>query len=171
MGEMAVPVKYRKEIHKSPASDPQRYLVYRMEAEAFGGRGYYRLTRPSLKRLARSLCKNYGMPQVKIRFKDLGRWAAEWEEPNILTFGTKKTSQDLITLIHELAHHLHHHMHPLQDQEGHGPEFMACYMSILDVGRIIPVVGMRAICDSYGVRFVDPGTRNSLRDLRKAVNG
>lgn len=166
-----MPVKYRKAIRKSPDSDPQQYLVYRMEAEAFGGRGYFWLTRPEIKRFAKSVCKNYRVPQVKIKFDDLGRWAAEWCSDGKITFGKKKTSQDLVTLIHELAHHIHHHLVNSEGHEDHGPQFMACYMSVLDTARVIPVVGMRAICESYRVKYNDPGVKNSLGALKKALRG
>lgn len=72
---------------------------------------------------------------------------------------------------HELAHHIHYWLSDdgAVDQEAHGPEFMACHISILDTCRFIPVVGMRAICGEWRVRYADPGTGNSLKVLRGIV--
>lgn len=163
--------KFRLALRKSPAGDPQQYLVYRMENEAIGSRHYAKLTQKGIRQLARSVCRTYGIAQVRIRFGDLGRrWAAEWSEPGVITFNRRKPmARDLITVTHELAHHLHHYMAADATQEAHGAEFMACHMSILDTVRAIPVSAMRVVCEQYGVRYADPGERNSLKALRRAV--
>jgi hypothetical protein len=142
-----------------------------MENEAIGARSYLRLSRETLEKFIRSMCRQYRLPKVKIEYQDLGRWAAEWEYPNILRFGKKTTSRDLLTAAHELAHYLHSHIAPNNEHEPHGAEFMGCYMSVLDTVRFIPVRGMRAICDSYQIRYVDPGTTSSYLKLTKAVWG
>lgn len=164
-------IKYKRPIKKSPKSDPQQYLVYRMENEAIGARNYLSLTRRTVERFARAVCRQYRLPRIQFRYTDLGKWAAEWMEPNIITVGVRTTSRDLLTVAHELAHHLHEQIAGDLAQESHGPEFMGCYMSILDTARIIPVPGMRAICKHYKIKFVDPGTRSSIRTLRRAVRG
>jgi hypothetical protein len=160
--------KYRLSLRKSPKSDPQQYLVYRMENEAIGSRHYAKLTRKSILKLVRSVCRAYGMPVPRIVFADLGRWAGEWHGDKITFNRNKSTAFDLITVTHELAHHLHHHVGD-EDQESHGPQFMGCHMSILDTVRAIPVAAMRVVCKQYGVRYADPGDRNSLSSLRRAV--
>lgn len=162
---------YRPPVRKSPKSDPQQFKVYRMENEAIGARNYMSLTRRTVERFTRAVCRQYKLPRIQFRYKDLGKWAAEWMEPNIITLGVRTTSRDLLTIAHELAHHLHEQIAGDLAQESHGAEFMGCYMSILDTCRIIPVVGMRAICEHYGIRFVDPGTRSSIRKLKRAVRG
>lgn len=171
-----MPEKYRYPIKRSPPTDPQQYRVYRMENEAIGGRLYHRLTRDQQRTLARSICRNYGIPQAKLVWRDLGRWAAEWHPENgdnktIVLSTRKRIAQDMLTLTHELAHHLHHHLSGGIDetQENHGPEFMACHMSILDSCRVIPVQGMRAVCDAWKVRYADPGVNCSLARLRRIV--
>ena len=156
---------------RSPKSDPQQYRVYRMESEAIGARTYARLTRKASRSLARSVCRAYGVPQVKLVWRDLGTWAAEWNNGVIYLSSKKGTARDFITLTHELAHHIHWHLggDVTNDHEGHGPEFMACHMSVLDTCRMIPVVGMREICKAWKVRFADPGTGNSLAKLQRIV--
>lgn len=161
--------RYKIPLKKSPKSDPQQRLVYRMENEAIGARSYMGLTQREAQRFARAVCREYRLPRVEIRFKDLGKWAAEWAPPNIITLGTKKCSRDLLTVAHELAHHLHEAIVPNTTQEAHGAEFMACYMSVLDTCRMIPVIAMRAICETYKIRYLDPG--KSLTSLRRVVRG
>lgn len=162
-------VRYKRPLKKSPKSDPQQYRVYRMENEAIGARSYQSLRRADLGRFVRAVCREYRLPSVKLRYENLGRWAAEWRSPNIIVLGIKTTSRDLLTIAHELAHHLHGALAEGLTQEDHGPQFMACYLSILDTARIIPVVGMRAICAQYKIRYIDPGLSGSLFTLRKRV--
>jgi hypothetical protein len=168
-----VAAKYRYPLKRSPKSDPQQYRVYRMENEAIGARSYMNLGRGKMRAIVRSVCRNYRVPLVRLKWTPmLGRWAAEWSEPNVISLNTKKgTSSDLLTVTHELAHHLHYHLDPTASatQENHGPEFMACHMSILDTCRVIPVVAMRALCDSYKIRYADPGNSNSLARLSAIV--
>ena len=143
-----------------------------MEGESISAKNYVALPKKSIVRFAKSICKIYGIPQVEIHFRNLGQWTAEWMEPNIITLGRKNNSKGIVTIAHELAHHLHNSIAGMdKGHQDHGPEYMACYMSILDTSRIIPVVGMRAICDSYKSKDADPGTKNSLSALRRAVLG
>lgn len=169
--------KFCYPVKRSPKSDPQQYRVYRMENEAIGGRSYQQLTRTAIRALAKSVCRNYRVPQVRLAWANLGKWAAEWREQpsqrtSMIVLNTKKgTSQDMLTITHELAHHVHHWLSGRKDdgQQDHGPEFMACHISILDSCRVIPVVGMRAICDAWKVRYKDPGVSNSLAKLKRIV--
>lgn len=143
-----------------------------MESEAIGCGGYVSLTQKTIRRFARVICRKYGIPQVRVTFSDLGRWAAEWREPNeIVVNPFKEGSMDLIVIAHELAHHLHNvlSMGLKKEQQAHGPEFVGCYMSILDTGRIVPVEGMRGVLKKYRLRYVDPGTRGSLKTLIRRV--
>lgn len=155
-----------------PKTDPQQHRVYRMESEAIGSKRYADLPLKSLRRFARAVCRLYGMPQVEVQFADLGPWGGEWMHPNIIRLNRRKSgARDLLTLAHELAHHLHEHLVPDNLHQAHGPEFMGCYLSVLDATRMIPVVGMRAICDNYKIRYVDPGVRNNnIATLRKRVS-
>ena len=169
-----MPAKFDLPLKRSPKSDPQQYRLYRMENEAIGGRTYHRLTDAMQRTLATGVCRNYRVPNVVIVRRDLGKWAAMWSLPRTIEFNIRKgTARDLVTLTHELAHHVHHWLSDgaSDNQESHGPEFMACHMSILDTVRVIPVVGMRAICESWGVRYIDPGTRQSLARLQRICQG
>lgn len=161
--------RFRRPIKKSPASDPQQYRLYRMENEAIGARTYMSLTRKDLARFVRAVCREYRIPKVVLKWENLGKWAAEWRSPNIIVLGTKKTSRDLLTIAHEMAHHLHWAIESEKDQQSHGPEFMACYLSILDTARIIPMVGMLPICEHYGLKVIHPGS--TLKSLIRAVRG
>jgi hypothetical protein len=162
---------FDRPIKESPANDPQQYLLYRMENEAIGARQYLRLTTRQVKTYVTGLVRTYGMPKIELKFEDLGRWAAEWREPNIIVFGRKTTSRDLLTAAHEVGHHLHGWLSAGLDQQAHGPEFMACYMSILDTSRFIPIAGMKAICRSYGLKFKDPTDDQDINTLKKIVRG
>lgn len=172
-----MPAKYRMPIRRSPKADPQQYRVYRMENEAIGSRHYRRLSRRGIRTLIRSVCRDYGVAVPRIVWKDLGRWSAEWStragtEKRTISFSTrKKMSRDMLTVTHELAHHLHYEFAGLiaDKQENHGPQFMACHMSILDTCRIIPIIGMRAICDAWRIRYVDPGTTRSPAKLKRVI--
>lgn len=168
--------KYRYPIRRSPRSDPQQYRVYRMENEAIGARHYQRLNRATIMQIIRSVCRNYSVPRLPVVWKPLGRWAAMWVQDDAgrieLQLNTKKaTARATLTITHELAHHVHEHLagSAADHHESHGPEFMACHISILDTCRVIPVVGMRAVCQAWNVRYHDPGTTNSLRKLQRIV--
>ena len=166
-----MPRKYNRPTRRSPASDPQQFLVYRMESESIGARNYMQLSRQSIERFVRAVCRAYKLPKIKIEFFSHRKWAAMAIGSNRIQFAHKCTSRDLITVAHELAHCLHSHIAPDSElrHEDHGPQFMACYMSVLDTCRLVPVVGMRAICDSYGIRYADPGTRSSYAKLFRVV--
>lgn len=159
-----MPRKFEYPVKRSPKSDPQQYRVYRMENEAIGARRYMKMTRSAMQELAKSVCRNYRVPQVRLVWKDLGKWAAEWEGGIIRLNTIKESAKDILTLTHELAHHIHFHFG--EKGSSHGAEFMACHMSILDTCRIIPVVGMKAICDDYGIAYKDPGTSGSIPRLK-----
>jgi hypothetical protein len=167
-----VTTRYRYPIKRSPKSDPQQYRVYRMENEAIGARKYMSMDPKTTVQLARSVCRHYRVPVVKLEWVNLGKWAAEWEGRVIRLSTKKKTSRDILTFTHELAHHVHYWLSEgaSEEQQSHGPEFMGCHMSVLDTCRVIPVVGMRAVCEAWNVRFMDPGTHNSLKTLKRIVS-
>lgn len=168
-----MPAAYSRPVARSPKSDPQQYRVYRMEAECIGAKKYVELSLPKLRRFARAVCRAYGMPQVRVEFADLGEWGAEWSPPATIKINPyKQGTRDLVTLAHELAHHLHEYLAPGADHEPHGPEFMLCYVSILDTARMIPAVGMMAVLDKYKIRYINPGKKRSVTTLhRKVVRG
>lgn len=168
-----MPKRYAYPLRKSPKSDPQQFQIYRMESEAIGARNYGSMTRANIVRLVNGICRKYGAKRATVVYKDLGKWAAQWCPPATIELSTRKrTSMDYVTITHELAHHIHASFGDFTaTQEPHGPEFMACHMSILDTCRAIPVAAMKVVCQQYKIRYNDPGERNSLTDLSRAVLG
>jgi hypothetical protein len=163
--------RFKRPTKKSPKSDPQRNLVYRMESEAIGARTLLTLTKPRIVSLLRNLARSYHIAPCKVRFNDMTAWAADWQPPGIITFGRKTTSQDLLTALHEFAHHLHYVIEPCDTHAGHGPEFMCCYMSVLDHVRFLPVVAMAAVCDKYKIKYIRPKETDGIDELSKLIQG
>lgn len=151
-------------------ADPQQFLLYRMEREEIGARDYARLTFAECKRVSRSVCRAYAVPQVRLRKKVMGRWAAEYESPGLITLNPKKgTATDLLTILHELAHHIHYHLWNGETvHQDHGQEFMACYLSVMDTVRLIPYDAMARVCRRRGIRYKIPGA--SVATLKAAIN-
>lgn len=162
--------KFDWAIVRSPKSDRQQHRVYRMESEAIGAMDYSRLSQPRMRRLIRCLCRHFKTKPVVVVFKDLGKGAAEWAEPNLIRFNTHKgTSMDLLTGLHEFAHHLHFGLAPEAKHEAHGKEFMCCYMAVLDSVRYVPVDAMKVVCERYQIRYLDPGMTQSLTRLKRLL--
>jgi hypothetical protein len=171
---------YAYTCRKSPKTDPQQHLVYRMESESIGARNYQSMSRKNIMRLCNGVCRSFQLPRLNVVYKDLGpRWAAEWSSPEegetratIYLSTRKRSSMDFVTITHELAHHLHaSYGAATDDHEPHGAEFMGCHMAILDAVRAIPVYAMYTVCRKYGIKYVDPGLRNNLVTLLRAVVG
>lgn len=140
-----------------------------MEHEALGARGYEGLPRDGVLQFVAGTCRSLRVPLATVQFKNIGAWSGDYGGGLVRINPTRKGAMCLLTIAHELGHHVHAMLAPDNDDEPHGPQFMAAYMAVLDNGRILPVVGMRAICDHYKIKYNDPGTRNSLRALRRAV--
>lgn len=160
-----------KYVKRSPKKDPQKHLVYFMEADSLGALHHHaKMTRAGIRKFAKSVCGIYQVPQVAVQFKQLDSSAAHWQEPCTLIFNPKQMpwSQSLLIVIHELAHHVHYSLAP-EGQQDHGPEWMCCYMDILDAVRVLPYEGMRAVCDKYGVKYADRGNSERLSALKRAV--
>ncbi len=161
--------KFNRSTKRSPKSDPQQHIVYRMESEAIGGRQYLTLTKPKIISLIKTLARNYHVPAPAVRFNDMTRWAAEWAPPGIITFGKKTTSKDLLTALHEYAHHLHYVIDPYDTHQPHGKEFMCLYMSIIDTTRLIPINAMAVICDSYKIKYIKPKDLDGVDELKELI--
>lgn len=168
-----MPAKFLMPVAKSSKKDPQQYRLYRMERECFDGICRAQLTLPQIKTFAKAVCRNYGVPGVTFRLKDIGHWTGMcWTDGNIDLNRKKRKSRTIITVAHELAHHVHNWLvpHLIAKQQNHGPEFLACYMSILDTSRIVPMQGMRAILQSYDLQYIDPGDNCSLSTLKRRIS-
>lgn len=161
--------RYKRPIKKSPKSDSQRNLVYRMELEAIGGRQFLTLSKAEIVSLLKMLSRTYHIPPVVVRFNQMTEWAADWRPPGIITFGAKTTSRDLLTALHEFAHHLHYVLEPSDVHQGHGPEFMCCYMSVLDHVRLIPIEAMAAVCDKYKIKYIRPKDTDGIDELGELI--
>lgn len=157
-----------------PKSDPQQLRLYAMEREEIGARDYARLTFAECGRVIRSVCRAYGIPRPRL-FRRKLRHAAEWWKPpgqrysQIILSTAISTSHDLLTILHELAHHVHFYLadQPEEDED-HGPEFMACYISIFDTVRFLPKDALATVCDRRGLRYFLPGP--TVDSLRRVLN-
>lgn len=166
--------KFRMPVKRSPKDDSQQYQLYRMEQECFGGMWRGKMTLKDMRSLANSVCRNYGVRKVEVAFKDLGKWAGQcWLNSKIEINPNKRAALSVICILHELAHHVHNQLAPYElliNQEPHGPEFMACYISVLDTARIVPLSGMRAILGAYNINYIDPGDDNKLSTLKARIS-
>jgi len=164
--------RYRRKVKRSPKSDPQQYRLYRMESENLGCCGMVSMKLPQLRKMARAICRRFGMRRTKVSFKHLNGWAAMWYEPNFIHLDPKKNgARGPMVLAHEMAHQLHYEIAGEMNQQGHGAEFLGCYMAILDAMRMIPVDAMKALAERYKLRYVDPGMKGRLRQLVEQIRG
>lgn len=62
---------------------------------------------------------------------------------------------NLLTLAHELAHHVVVLSFPRSTD--HGPVWVRTYAELLDLLRLVPIAGMRAICRRHGVKMAPRG--------------
>lgn len=166
--------KFRMSVKRPSRRDVQQYLLYRMEKESFGGLRRGKMTQKEMQSFANAVCRNYAVPQVSVRFKDLGQWAGQCWADGRIDINPKKTgSLSVLCIAHELAHHIHNNLVPdkrRRQHQSHGPEFLACYISVFDTARIVPSAGMRAVLDTYKLKYIDPGDDNSLATLRKRIS-
>lgn len=168
-----MPRRFAKPVRQSPKSDPQQYELYRMESEAIGARHWLRLSRQNVIRFIRSACRAYGIPQLTIRFESHRKWAAYFMAPALVVFSRKTTARDLLTAAHEFAHYLHFAVAGAESEKHatHGPEFMACYMSVLDTIRFLPVQAIALLCDERAIKYVRPKEGMGVDQLRKLICG
>lgn len=168
-----MPKKFPNYVYQSPKKDPQQNLVYYLEGNGLQGiRDMPFVSQKAAKNLAFELCKNYDVSPVKVRFVELEGRLAEYDSSlpvPCISMNKNEKSIGLLILLHEFAHHLHFEICAGLEQQDHGPEYMACYMSVLDCARVIPISGMAAILDEYGVKYCHPGKKNSLSTLRRVV--
>lgn len=168
-----MPVKFRLAVKRSPKSDPQQYRLYRMESEAIGARHYLRISRETVVRFIRNACRTYGVPQLTLRFENHRKWAAYFLAPSLIVFSRKTTARDLLTAAHEFAHYLHYVVakEKSEEHQTHGPEFMACYLSVLDTIRFIPMQAMALLCDERLIQYLRPKEGMGVDQLRKLICG
>lgn len=155
-----MPPKFRMPIAKASRKDPQQFRLYRMEQECFKGLDRAELTLKQIERFTRAVARNYRVPTPTIKFVDLGKWSGQCWVSGLIELNPKRRgSRSVLTIAHEMAHHIHNHLVPdkYAKHQSHGPEFLCCYMSLLDTARIMPLVATRALFTSYRLKFIDPG--------------
>ena len=154
-----------------PNADPQQLRFYALEREEIGARDYARLTIAKCKQVARSVCRAYHVPQAQVSRAVLERWAAEWTpRRGIYLSKSIGTATDLLTILHELAHHVHYWSTPAKaynTHQDHGPEFVACYLSILEHVRLMPRDALATVLERRGLKYLMPGP--SPTTLRKVL--
>lgn len=144
-----------------------------MESEAIGARRWLRISRQKVVQFIRAACATYSIPVPTIRFENHTKWAAYFQAPSLLVFSKKTTARDLLTAAHEFAHYLHH---VVAGEEGdahqvHGPEFVACYIDVLDTIRFMPIEAMVAVCEKYKIKYLRPKESYGVDQLRKLICG
>ncbi len=154
-------------------SDPQQYRVYALERE-FQGPTHQQLTKKEIRELCDTVCSRYGVPRVRLKYRDLKGWAATCRPCGLIEVGVKRSSRTVLTLLHELSHHVHNCLvgeraWKRNGDAGHGKEFMACEMHILDRCYLIPFVAMKALCRARKIKFCDPGNSGTLASLKRAI--
>lgn len=134
--------------------DPQRKLVYTMEAREF--RAVWKHVKQPLaylSDLAARVCKMYGAPPVTLVCAKLIGCDAQYDcEQSRIEFNTTGNGRNVFTLAHELAHHIcwTRHGHRVQD---HGPMFVLVFGQLLSTLRVTPLAGWRAACKRHGVKI------------------
>jgi hypothetical protein len=162
--------RFKRPIRRSPKCDPQRQRFYRMEHEAINGRRLLNtLTQPQVRKLVKVLSRSYKIPGPLVQFVQTDEFHGMWVDPNLLLFNTKSGPVGVVTVVHEMAHYVHEVYAPDNEDQPHGPQFVACYMSIIDALRLVPVCGMRAILEDYKLKYIDPGKNTTLTTLKRRL--
>lgn len=165
-----MPRRIKQAVAKAPADDPQRERLYRMEREAFGGWCAAAVTTlPSAQAWVKRMCKVYAVAPCRVELKDLGVWAGIYDTGVITLSSGKRSGKCLLTLAHEFAHHVHEQFVGQEPDEIHGPAFMCAYIHILDRARMVDAAGMKAICDRYKIKYLDPGNCNAAGTLTRLI--
>jgi len=127
--------------------DPQQAAVYLMEKRALRGHFRHKCTLTLLRRWARRLCRLHQVPPVTVIVRAERGFGASYLNNRITL--DPKCGRNMLSFAHELAHHVVAHRHPYA--QDHGVTFMKWYACLLDHMRVLPLVGMLAICREYGI--------------------
>jgi hypothetical protein len=149
--------------------DPQQDSLYLMEREAL--RGWDRGQLPVAERLkfAKQVCRMYGVPQVKLEVKPMGKWAGEYYDGRIVLASDSGSGRTVSTLAHELAHHLHTVFAEDREHEPHGPAFATCYIHLFDRARLVPAPAMYKIMDRFGIEYHKQRTLDDAGKLARLI--
>lgn len=117
-------------------------------------RGHYR-HKVSAKLLRKSMlrvCRKLGITPPTLKFRRLPRCGvldSDFDPPRLTL--DKEFGRNFLLLAHELAHHIVWTKYGSRAQD-HGPTWVKIYIRILHCLRVIPEVGMRAVCRQYGIK-------------------
>ena len=147
---------------KHTPSDPQRSRLYKMEREFVGASVYHSVSRKNLQLVADHVCAYYRITPIKIVvYRDpssriFGESIAysndDWETSygHVIRLNRGFHGANVPTLLHELAHYICDATY--KNHRGHGSQFAAIYMHLLDKYRILPAVAFRALAKKWGVK-------------------
>jgi hypothetical protein len=132
------------------SADPQKERVYEMEHAELAGHVRGRVTPHALHDMARQACQLYKLDSPRIECGIKG--SAGWYDYQTRTIGlSAEHGYNLLTLAHELAHYIVDQK--WQRSAPHGPTFVRTYAELLDLMRLVPIAGFRAICRRHKVRI------------------
>lgn len=127
----------------SPPDDPQQHEVYKLETEELNGHRYHKMLLRDLRKWARHTCKQFGVrpPRVMVKHNHgyIGVYLSETQTIQL----DPEWGKNGLTLAHELAHHIVAVKHPRATT--HGPTWLGYYAQILDMMRLVPADGVRAV--------------------------
>jgi hypothetical protein len=133
------------------SKDPQAKRVYEMEWTCLEGHVNTNTPLHMLRKVARNLCKEHGVPYVRIFVRSFDHECdAMYTEPGIIKLDPTR-GKNLLTLAHELAHHICSIKNPRA--QPHGATWVKIYAGLLSELRLVPIAGMKAICKAHKVRM------------------
>lgn len=159
----------------SPAYDPQREELYRMEKKGLPGLALAKYSRDNHRILLNRLCTEFGLDPPILTFEarddcaGLYQSCAELKWAKITLSTAYKSGNSPLTLVHEIAHHVVDSWDPEGHLHPHGPEFVGVYGDALAMAGIVPWEGFRAMCARYKVECMDTVLASSPTKLRKLI--
>jgi hypothetical protein len=140
-------------------TDPQARRVYAMERCEFRGHLAHRVSLKRLRAVARRVCIQLRVPQVRVYLKRQrgvgGEYVCMEGAPSYVNLHPV-VGVNYMSLAHELAHHVAWVKAPRS--QAHGPTWMWWYAAIMDALRIIPFDGTLAVCRRHGVAIAPVGS-------------
>lgn len=133
---------------KRDPSDPQKHLLYRWEDRwrSFGERS---LTREQARRCVRRIARKWRIKPPTVLF--LVRGVREWSyvKGDLLALNYDQCNEAIVA--HEMAHYITDKSYT--EVHGHGPEFAAVYIAILEFLEVAPRVAIEASLKAEGVQW------------------
>jgi hypothetical protein len=137
---------------RSPAFDPQRELLYKMEREFIGQALHHTVPTKELRATLKHACSYYGVPLPKFKVVNADERTFGWTSYTTIVLNRGYHGANTVTLLHELAHWIVDHK--VHDRvEAHRPQFVGVYMHLLDKYRVLPSAGFRSLAKKWGIRI------------------